>query len=479
MEDSMTALMYKMDNFYDEMFASEKETRPDYSYYYDLLKKLTESDLQKRKHFVDKTLLFMGVTFNVYKKGENHEQIFPFDVIPRILGAKEWTHIEKGLKQRVLALNCFIQDIYSDKKIIRDKVIPEDLVYSSKGYLPQCEGLKVPQGIWTHISGIDLIRHDDGRMYILEDNLRCPSGVSYVLENREVMKRVFPEMFETLPIKPVYNYPIQLLQMLQYISGIEDPGVAVLTPGPYNSAYYEHSFLANQMGVNLVVGDDLVMDNGYLKMKTTKGLKRVDVLYRRIDDTFLDPDAFHPDSMLGVKGIFEAYKKGRLSLANAPGTGVADDKAIYAYVEKFIKYYLDEDAILPNVPTYVCWNKKEKDYVIKNIDKLVVKSVNEAGGYGMLIGPHATDEERSLFIKKIKTFPRNFIAQPTMALSKIPVLDGGMLDGRHVDLRPYVIMGKETFVLPGGLTRVALRKGSLVVNSSQGGGSKDTWVLDC
>ncbi len=465
-------------SFFNEMFEMDSKVRHHYGSYNQIFASLSKKELSSRQFSAEKSFLFQGITFNVYKDNQNLEQIFPFDIIPRIISADEWTFLETGLKQRVLALNLFLQDIYNDKKIIKDKIIPDYLVQSSKGYLKECEGQTPPQNIWCHISGIDLIRHSDGKTYILEDNLRCPSGVSYVLENREVMKRVFPELFEKLKIRPVFEYPGKLLDMLHHIAPSENPTVAVLTPGIYNSAYYEHSFLANQMGVHLVVGDDLVVQDDIVKVKTTKGLKKVDVIYRRIDDTFLDPNVFRKDSMLGVKGLMQAYWKGNVALANAPGTGIADDKAVYAYVPDFIKYYLGEDPILPNVPTYVCWNPKDMVYVLDHIDKLVVKAVNEAGGYGMLIGPHSTESERNEFREKVKANPRNYIAQPTMSLSQIPVWDSeGRLEGRHVDLRPYVIMGKETYIVPGGLTRVALKKGSLVVNSSQGGGSKDTWVL--
>jgi uncharacterized circularly permuted ATP-grasp superfamily protein len=353
------------------------------------------------------------------------------------------------------------------------------VIRTAKSFRPECIGLRPPAGIWAHITGTDLVRDRDGRMYVLEDNLRCPSGVSYVLENRQVMKRTFPQVFQASRVLPVDDYPARLLDMLQFVAplGARNPRVAVLTPGVYNSAYFEHSFLARQMGVELVEGRDLHVDNGRVVMKTTRGLERVDVIYRRIDDEFLDPAVFRPDSMLGVPGLMKAYMEGKVTLVNAPGTGVADDKVVYAYVPKMIKYYLGEEPILPNVPTYLCWEPKDLEYVLAHLEELVVKAANESGGYGMLIGPHSTKEQRAEFAEKIKAAPRNYIAQPTLGLSRVPTLVDGRLEGRHVDLRPYILYGREIYVQPGGLTRVALKKGSLVVNSSQGGGSKDTWVL--
>ena len=375
-------------------------------------------------------------------------------------------------------MNQFIHDIYHDQKILKDKIIPKKLILSSSCFLKPCIGLDPPKGIWCHITGTDLIRDKDGQFYVLEDNLRCPSGVSYMLENREILKHTFPELFEQLGVKLVYDYPIKLLEMLQFISGKAPATVAVLTPGIYNSAYFEHSYLAQQMGVELVEGTDLVVKNDKVQMRTTKGFQPIDVIYRRIDDTFLDPQNFNPHSMLGIPGIYDLYKKGNIAMANAPGTGVADDKAVYAYVPKIIKYYLDEEVILPNVPTYLCSEKKERDYVLDNIKDLVVKETNAAGGYGMLIGPKSSKKEHEMFKGRIKKNPRNYIAQPTISLSKVPSFIDDHFEGRHVDLRPYILYGENIEVVPGGLTRVALRKGSLVVNSSQGGGSKDTWVLN-
>jgi uncharacterized circularly permuted ATP-grasp superfamily protein len=385
--------------------------------------------------------------------------------------------LERGLQQRIRALNRFVDDVYHDARILKDGVIPESVVQTSKGFRKQCIGLNPPKGIWCHISGIDFVRDGDGRYYVLEDNIRTPSGVSYVLENREVMKKVLPEIMGKMSIKPVTQYPIQLLETLQHLSERSDPTVVLLTPGIYNSAYFEHSYLAQKMGIELVEGSDLRVDGGEVKMRTTRGLKRVDVIYRRIDDDFLDPAAFRSDSLLGVRGLMEVYRAGNVALANAPGTGVADDKVVYPYVPSMIEYYLKEKPVLPNVPTFVCWDEKQREHVLGNLDKLVVKAANESGGYGMLIGPAATKEEREAFAAKIRENPRNYIAQPTLALSRVPTRVGNGFEGRHVDLRPYVLQGKSIHVLPGGLTRVALRKGSLVVNSSQGGGSKDTWVL--
>ncbi len=425
-------------------------------------------------------MLQLGITFNVYGDSSGTERIFPFDLIPRIVRAEEWEWIERGLKQRIHALNAFINDIYHDQKILKDKIIPEEVIQSATFYRKQCLGINPPGGVWCHITGTDLVRHGDGQIYVLEDNLRVPSGVSYVLENRDLMKRTFPQVFEGLRVRPVDDYPSKLLETLSSIAppGTTDhPTVVLLTPGIYNSAYFEHSFLAQKMGVQLVEGRDLVVQDQVVWMRTTKGLRRVDVIYRRIDDDFLDPKCFRKDSLLGVPGLVDAYRAGNVSLANAPGNGVADDKVVYAYVPDMIRYYEGEDPILPNVPTFLCWRDQDRQHVLQNLDKLVVKCANEAGGYGMLVGPHSTAEQRAEFHAKITANPRNYIAQPTLALSRVPTLIDDHLEGRHVDLRPYILYGKEINVLPGGLTRVALRKGSLVVNSSQGGGSKDTWVL--
>jgi uncharacterized circularly permuted ATP-grasp superfamily protein len=424
-------------------------------------------------------LLKMGITFNVYGREEGTEKIMPFDIIPRIVSAEDWRQIENGLKQRIFALNEFIQDLYNERKILKDKVVPEELILSSRTYRRECEGFTPPRRIWCHVTGTDLVRDRDGRFYVLEDNLRCPSGVSYVLENRQVLKRTFPQVFEASRVRPVDEYPTKLLEMLEHLApeSVQSPTIGVLTPGIYNSAYFEHSFLSQQMGVELVEGQDLVVADGFVHMLTTKGLKRVDVLYRRLDDDFIDPEVFRPDSLLGVRGLFGVYRAGRIALANAPGTGVADDKVIYAFVPKIIRYYTGEEPILPNVPTYICGDPQDRAYVLDHLDQLVVKAANESGGYGMLVGPHASAAERAAFAAKISAEPRNYMAQPTISLSRVPTIVGDRIEGRHVDLRPYVLFGREIYVLPGGLTRVALARGSLVVNSSQGGGSKDTWVL--
>lgn len=468
---------YQTDSFYDEMFSEEGGIRQSYHTLKSRIEGMDDKELLKRKASAEKALLSLGITFNVYGDAEEEERIMPFDIIPRIVTTYEWKRMEEGLKQRIRALNLFVQDVYGDEKIIKDGIIPREIVESSTGYLKECKGLVPPKGIWIHITGTDLVRDGDGRMLVLEDNLRCPSGVSYVLENREVMKKTFPELFASLSVRPIYDYPIRLRGMLEHVSGKPNPNIAVLTPGIYNSAYYEHSFLASRMGVPLVEGTDLTVRDDKLYMRTTRGLKQVDVLYRRIDDIFMDPKVFRKDSLLGVPGLFEVFRKGNVALANAPGTGVADDKVIYSYVPDFIKYYLGEDPIIPNVPTYLCSREKDLKYVCENIGSLVVKAANGAGGYGMIIGPVASEKEKEEFVAKVKADPRNYIAQPVLSLSRIPTLIEDKLEGRHVDLRPFILYGEEIYVMPGGLTRVALRRGSLVVNSSQGGGSKDTWVM--
>jgi uncharacterized circularly permuted ATP-grasp superfamily protein len=461
------------------MFEADAHPRVGSALLVQRIQALPAGELLRRQRAAEQALLQMGITFNVYGDAAGTERIFPFDVIPRIVEASDWALIERGLKQRIQALNLFIDDIYQAQHIIHDGIVPAFLIQSAKCFLQPCVGLRPPRGVWCHITGTDLVRDRDGQIYVLEDNLRCPSGVSYVLENRQVLKRTFPQVFEASRVRPVDDYPSRLLDMLQYLApdSVTVPTVVVLTPGIHNSAYFEHAFLAQQMGIELVEGRDLVVTDGFVFMRTTKGLQRVDVIYRRLDDDFLDPLTFRSDSLLGVPGLFEVYKAGRVALANAPGTGVADDKVIYAYVPKIIRYYLGEDSILPNVPTYVCWDDTERKHVVANLDKLVVKVANESGGYGMLIGPHASSAERAEFAERIQAAPRNYIAQPTLALSRAPVIVEDHFEGRHVDLRPYILYGQEIYVLPGGLTRVALRKGSLVVNSSQGGGSKDTWVL--
>jgi len=470
---------YDPGDFYDELFVGRGQPRSEAVPLIDRINSLGMPEILRRQQAAQIALFKLGVTFNVYSDNQGTERILPFDLIPRIVSADDWEILEKGLKQRIHALNLFLTDIYSDQKILKDGVIPAEIVYSASGFLKPCMDLQPPQGIWCHVTGTDLVRDRDGRWYVLEDNLRCPSGVSYVLENRRIMKSTFPLVFDTMKIQPVEEYPSQLLETLLNLAPahLVDPTVVVLTPGIYNSAYFEHSFLAQQMGVQLVEGRDLVVADGFLQMRTTKGLQRVDVIYRRIDDDFIDPTVFRADSMLGVPGLMEVYRSGRVAIANALGTGVADDKVIYSYVPAMIRYYLGEDAILSNVPTYLCWEASQQDHVLANLDKLVVKSAGESGGYGMLVGPHATQADRDTFAEKIKASPRNYIAQPTLCLSRTPTLLDNAFEGCHVDLRPYILYGKQIFVNPGGLTRVALRRGSLVVNSSQGGGSKDTWVV--
>ncbi|WNZ22422.1 circularly permuted type 2 ATP-grasp protein [Leptolyngbya sp. NK1-12] len=470
---------YDPGDYYDELFEAKDQPRPEAALLIERINSMSMAELQQRQQAAQNALFRLGVTFNVYSDRQGTERILPFDIIPRILSVREWEWLERGLKQRIEALNLFLTDIYSDQKILKDGVIPLELIESASGFLKPCMGLKPSQGVWCHITGTDLVRDRDGQWYVLEDNLRCPSGVSYVLENRRVMKTTFPQVFNRMNILPVDDYASQLLETLLHLAptGLPEPTVVVLTPGIYNSAYFEHSFLAQQMGVELVEGRDLVVADGYLQMRTTRGLKRVDVIYRRIDDDFLDPQTFRSDSMLGVPGIMDVYRAGRLAIANAPGTGVADDKVIYAYVPQMIRYYLGEEQILPNVPTYLCWEADQQQHVLQNLDKLVVKAASESGGYGMLVGPHATPEQREEFAGRIQAKPRNYIAQPTLCLSRVPTLFEDHFEGCHVDLRPYILYGKEIYVNPGGLTRVALRRGSLVVNSSQGGGSKDTWVV--
>ncbi|MFO1023058.1 MAG: circularly permuted type 2 ATP-grasp protein [Planctomycetales bacterium] len=480
LEENTRALRYDPEGFYDEMFDSSGVPRPPVRLLAERLAGLTYEDLSRRQKTADAMLLNMGITFNVYGHEAGTEKVWPFDLIPRVIEQQEWNYVADGLRQRIHALNLFIDDMYHDQKIVKDKVFPEYMASSAANYLHPVAGLNPPRGIWCHITGTDLVRDKDGQIYVLEDNLRCPSGVSYVLENREVMKRTFPRLFDGLSVQRVEEYPEQLLKMLQYIAPqtTRDPTVVVLTPGAYNSAYFEHCFLAQQMGVELVQGSDLVVSDGYVHMRTTQGLQRVDVIYRRVDDAFLDPKCFRADSMLGVPGLMDVYRAGRVALANAPGTGIADDKAVYAYVPKMIKYYLGEDIKLPNVPTFICADEKERAHVLQNLDKLVIKPANESGGYGILLGPKATPEQREQYRELILKNPRNYVAQPMLSLSRVPTVCGSdTLEGRHVDLRPYILYGEDIYILPGGLTRVALVKGSLVVNSSQGGGSKDTWVL--
>ncbi|MEZ4361935.1 MAG: circularly permuted type 2 ATP-grasp protein [Kofleriaceae bacterium] len=477
---------YDTGGFYDEMFADDGQLRPGCKVLGERFASFSPGEVARRQAAAERALYGLGITFAVYGDGAGTEKIFPFDIVPRIVSAEDFQTLEAGLRQRIIALNLFIADVYGAQRALADGIVPRELVESSKGYLPACRGMTPPGGVWCHITGTDLVRDRDGRFYVLEDNLRCPSGVSYVLSNRAVMKRTLPQAFEASRVRPVDVYPSRLLETLQSVAPTRDgdlpPTAVVLTPGRYNSAYYEHSFLSQQMGIELVEGTDLVVDDGWVKMRTTRGLQRVDVIYRRIDDTFLDPKAFRPDSMLGVPGLIDVYRAGRVSLCNAPGTGIADDKVIYAYVPKLIRYYLSEEPLLASVPTYLCGEPEDLRYVLAHLPELVVKAAGESGGYGMLVGPAASAAERAEFAERLRADPRNYIAQPVIALSRVPTLQGGVeeLAGRHVDLRPYVLYGGDgqpPYVLPGGLTRVALRAGSLVVNSSQGGGSKDTWVL--
>jgi uncharacterized circularly permuted ATP-grasp superfamily protein len=473
---------YETEGFFDEMFGADGKVRPHYE---NLLKRFSEmdrADFEKRRALAEIAYINQGITFTVYRGDEGTERIMPFDLVPRIIPGDEWRVIEKGLEQRLRALNLFLHDIYHDQRIVKEGVIPLDIIRTAKHYRPELIGLDVPHDIYIHICGTDLIRGADGRYMVLEDNGRCPSGVSYLLENRQAMKRVFPKLFSSYGVRPVDRYAQELLAALRYVAPGQnpDPTVVVLTPGIYNSAYFEHSFLARAMGIEIVVSQDLVVQDSRVYMKTTKGLKQVDVIYRRVDDDFLDPTVFRKDSVLGVPGIVNAYREGNVNLANALGTGVADDKVTYYYVPAMIKFYLGEEPILPNVETYLSAVDSDRKYILENLEKLVVKAANESGGYGMMIGPHASKEEVQKFREAILADPRGYIAQPVISLSRSPCYIEGVekFEGRHIDLRPYILMGEKTTIIPGGLTRVAMRKGSLVVNSSQGGGSKDTWVLD-
>lgn len=465
---------------YDEMFDLDGRPRADSDRFVRKLDEFSQEELLRRQRAAEQSLENLGITFTVYNNDAGTERIWPFDLLPRIINAQEWSHIERGLQQRMRALNLFINDVYNERRILNDGVVPLELIMTASSLRPQLNGFRPPLGVWCHVSGVDLVRDADGTIYVLEDNLRCPSGVSYVLENREVMKRTFSQVFEGMSVASVEDYPERLLEtLLQCVPPHSDnPTAVVLTPGIFNSAYFEHTFLAQQMGVELVQGSDLVVENGRVHMATTSGLEPVDVIYRRIDDDFLDPKCFRPDSMLGVPGLMDVFRAGGVGLANAPGCGIADDKAIYAYVPQIIKYYLAEEPILCNVPTYLCSDPAQRDHVIKSMETLVVKPTNESGGYGILLGPQSTKAERDECAAAIRASPRNFIAQPMLQLSTVPtIVDEGGLQPRHVDLRPFVLSGEQVYVMPGGLTRVALREGSMIVNSSQGGGSKDTWVL--
>jgi uncharacterized circularly permuted ATP-grasp superfamily protein len=464
---------------YDEMFVSENEPRAQYKTVYKRLKEMPTEQLHQRQKAADQSFFHQGITFAVYSNEEGTEKIFPYDLIPRIITNEEWNTIEKGLTQRIIALNLFLRDIYHDGKILSDNVVPRELVFTCKHFRREMRGIEVPRGIYISVVGTDLVRLSDGQFAVLEDNLRVPSGVSYMLANRQVMKRVFPGLFSNYGVRPIDNYGQALLATLRALAPNQNAqqNIVLLTPGVYNSAYFEHTFLARQMGIELVEGRDLLVHDSIVYTRTTAGLRRVDVIYRRIDDDFLDPVAFRSDSHLGVAGLFNAYRAGNVALANAIGTGIADDKALYAYVPAIIRYYINEEPILPNIETYLLDDEQQRKYVLENLDKLVVKAVGESGGYGMLIGPHSTKEEQEEFHRRIVANPRNYVAQPTLTLSQAPCLIDDKIESRHVDLRPYILYGDKVTIIPGGLTRVALRKGSLVVNSSQGGGSKDTWVL--
>jgi uncharacterized circularly permuted ATP-grasp superfamily protein len=470
---------YDNGGFYDEMFAPHGAPRPHYESVHSRLRSLSAEEFRSRCDLADVTLMNQGITFTVYGDDRGVEKPFPVDLLPRIVPAPEWAHVERGLTQRVRALNLFLHDVYNDQKILKDGIVPRELVVNAPNFRREFIGAKVPGDTYVHICGTDLIRDGDGTYRVLEDNCRTPSGVSYMLENRLILMRVFPRLFRENAIRPIDHYATQLLANLRDLapSYRSSPTVVLLTPGLYNSAYFEHCFLAQELGIELVEGRDLFVDDNIVYMKTTKGPKRVDVIYRRVDDDFLDPLVFRADSSLGVPGLVNAYRAGNVALANGIGTGVADDKVIYAYVPKMIKYYLDEEPILPNVETYLASEPGDLAYIIENVEKLVIKAANESGGYGMLMGPQASSAERAEFLEGVKADPRNYIAQPLIALSRCPCFIDDHFEGRHIDFRPYILCGKEVTIVPGGLTRVALRKGSYVVNSSQGGGSKDTWVL--
>jgi uncharacterized circularly permuted ATP-grasp superfamily protein len=472
---------YPLADFFDELVDAQRQPRPAARALFQHLEALDAAGLDERREAVNAAIMTMGITFTVYSEAGNIDRAWPFDIIPRVMSKKEWMRIEEGLKQRLTALNLFINDLYNEQRIVKDGVFPIEVLDGSKNFRDQCKGITPRFGVWAHVCGTDLVRDKDGTVYVLEDNLRVPSGVSYMLENRQLMKHLFPELFQASDILPVDDYPTRLHDTLAALSprtGLR-PVVVVLTPGIYNSAYFEHSYLAQKMGAFLVEGSDLVVGgDDCVYMKTVSGLRRVDVIYRRIDDDFMDPEAFRPDSALGVKGLMRAWRAGKVGIANAPGSGVADDKVVYAFIPKVIKYYLDQDPIIPNVPSWLCMYDEDKEYVLANLDKLVVKPANESGGYGMLIGPRATPEERRQFAGLIQANPRNYMAQPTLSLSTAPTLVDHHLEPRHLDLRPFILQSDKLYCTTGGLTRVAMKAGSLVVNSSQGGGAKDTWIVD-
>ncbi len=468
-------------NGYDELISNKGNPRQAARQICSYFSGLNDDEVTELRLAVDVMIKALGISFTVYSEGTNIDRSWPLDLVPRVISSKEWERTDAGLKQRLKALNMFINDLYNEQQIVKDGVFPQDVLDGAKNYRAQCEGITPPYGVWAHISGTDLVRDGDGTQYVLEDNLRVPSGVSYMLENRHVMKRVFPELFQDTRILPVDDYTTQLFDMLVSISPRQEklPEVVVLTPGIFNSAYFEHSYLAQQMGAELVQGSDLMVNSDdCVYMKTIYGLKQVDVIYRRVDDDFLDPEVFRKDSTLGVPGLMRAWRAGNVAIANAPGAGVADDKVVYTFVPEMIKYYLNETPLLPNVPTYLCMNDDDCAYVLEHLAELVVKPANESGGYGLLVGPMATKKELKQFARLIKKDPRNYIAQPTLNLSTVPtLLEDGTMAPRHVDLRPFTLQGKRSYTTTGGLSRVALREGSLIVNSSQGGGSKDTWVV--
>ena len=473
---------YDAKNFFDELIGENTLPRPPALRLMQHLQSLDESELEARRQMAEVTIQEMGVSFTVYTEQGNIDRAWPFDIIPRTISTQQWKKTAAGLKQRLKALNMFIGDLYDQQQIIKDGIIPEHIISKSKNFRPECVGIKPVHGVWAHICGTDLVRDGDGEFYVLEDNLRVPSGVAYMLENRAITKRVLPELFDKEDIKPVDDYPARLFDTLVALSprDIKRPEIVVLTPGIFNSAYFEHAYLAQQMGTELVEGSDLlVAEDDCVYMRTIAGLERVDVIYRRIDDLFLDPEVFEKESVLGVPGLMRAWRAGNVALANAPGAGVADDKVVYAYVPDIIRYYLNEEPLIKNVKTYLCEDPEQRQYVLDHLAELVVKPANESGGYGMLIGPHSTKKEQAEFAALIKADPRNYVAQPTLRLSTAPTLVGkGCLEPRHLDLRPFVLQAKESYVTTGGLTRVAMKKGSLVVNSSQGGGSKDTWIVN-
>ena len=468
-------------DYFDELITATGTPRPEARHAVRLLQDLSSTEMAARRGAAELAIREMGISFTIYSEGKNIDRAWPFDIIPRIISDREWQQVSRGLAQRTRALNCFIDDIYNRQKILADGLLPAEIVLESGNYKPQCAGVSPRYGAWAHICGTDLVRDKDGRFYVLEDNLRVPSGVSYMLENREITKRVLPELFKNYSILPVDDYPSRLYSTLASLSPRDQrrPCIVVLTPGIFNSAYFEHAYLAQGMGAELVEGSDLFVDaDDCLYMRTVDGPERVDVVYRRIDDDFLDPEAFREDSTLGIPGIMRAWKKGNVAIANAPGSGVADDKVVYAFVPEMIRYYLKEEPSLASVKTYLCMNQPDRDYVLANLDKLVVKPANESGGYGLMVGPHATAARRAEFARLIEANPRHYIAQPTLSLSTAPTYIDDAVEPRHLDLRPFILQARDSWVTPGGLTRVALVKGSLVVNSSQGGGSKDTWIVE-